>query len=71
MELERARSLLDAERTQVQQLLAELGTDRTDDHEAERDASYPAQPLAHRVSTTPWPPDCETGSRHSIGHSSG
>src|SRR4030095_1347682 len=48
MELERARSLLDAERTQVQQLLAELGTDRTDDHEAERDASYPAQPLAQQ-----------------------
>ena len=48
MELERARSLLDAERTQVQQLLTDLGTDRTDDHEAERDASYPAQPLAQQ-----------------------
>jgi DnaK suppressor protein len=43
MELEQARSLLDAERAQVQQLLADLGTARTDDHEAERDASYPAQ----------------------------
>ena len=48
MELERARSLLDAERSQVQQLLADLGLDRTDDHEAERDASYPAQPLAQQ-----------------------
>jgi DnaK suppressor protein len=48
MELERARSLLDAERTRVQQLLADLGTDRTDDHEAERDATYPAQPLAQQ-----------------------
>src|SRR4029450_7399187 len=46
MELERARSLLNAERARVQQLLADLGTDRTDDHEAERDASYPATPLA-------------------------
>ena len=48
MELEQARSLLGAERTQVQQLLAELGTAQTDDHEAERDASYPAQPLAQQ-----------------------
>jgi DnaK suppressor protein len=46
MELERARSLLDAERARVQQLLADLGTARADDHEAERDASYPATPLA-------------------------
>jgi DnaK suppressor protein len=46
MELERARSLLDAERARVQQLLADLGTDRADDHEAERAASYPATPLA-------------------------
>ena len=46
MDLERARSLLDAERAQVQQLLADLDTARTDDHEAERDAAYPAQPLA-------------------------
>jgi DnaK suppressor protein len=46
MELERARSLLDAERAQVQRLLADLDTARTDDHEAERDAAYPAQPLA-------------------------
>lgn len=46
MELERARSLLNAERARVQQLLADLGTDRADDHEAERDASYPATPLA-------------------------
>ena len=48
MELERARSLLDAERTQVQQLLADLKRARTDDHEAERDAAYPAQPLAEQ-----------------------
>ena len=46
MELERARSLVDAERTHVQQLLADIGAARTDDHDAERDASYPAQPLA-------------------------
>ena len=48
MDLERARSLLDAERAQVQQLLADLGTERTDDHEAERDAAYPATPLAQQ-----------------------
>lgn len=48
MKLERARSLLDAERTRVQQLLADVGTDRTEDHEAERDAAYPAQPLAQQ-----------------------
>jgi DnaK suppressor protein len=46
MELERARSLLEAEHARVQQLLADLGTERADDHEAERDASYPATPLA-------------------------
>jgi DnaK suppressor protein len=49
MELELARSLLDAERARVQQLLADLGMDRTDDHEAERDAAYPAQPLAQQA----------------------
>src|SRR5215211_2366795 len=48
MELERARSLLYAERAQVQDLLADLGKARTDDHEAERDAAYPAQPLAQQ-----------------------
>jgi DnaK suppressor protein len=48
MDLERARSSLDAERTRVQQVLANLDADRTDDHEAERDASYPAQPLAQQ-----------------------
>jgi DnaK suppressor protein len=48
MDLEWARSSLDGERTRVQQLLANLGVDRTDDHEAERDASYPAQPLAQQ-----------------------
>jgi hypothetical protein len=48
MDLERARSSLDAESKRVQQLLANLGADRTDDHEAERDASYPAQPLAQQ-----------------------
>jgi DnaK suppressor protein len=45
MELEQARSLLDAERARVQQLLADLDSARTDDHEAERDAAYPATPL--------------------------
>jgi hypothetical protein len=48
MDLEWARSSLDAERTRVQQLLANLGVDRTDDHEAERDAFYPTQPLAQQ-----------------------
>ena len=48
MELERARSLLDAERAQVQQLLADLDTARIDDPEAERAAAYPAQPLAQQ-----------------------
>ena len=48
MDLERARSLLDAERAQVQQLLTDLGAARTDDHEAERDAAYPATPLAQQ-----------------------
>ena len=48
MELERARSLLDAERAQVQRLLADLNTARTADHEAERDATYPAQSLAEQ-----------------------
>jgi DnaK suppressor protein len=48
MEVERARSLLNAERAQVQRLLSDLDTARTDDHEAERDATYPAQPLAQQ-----------------------
>ena len=48
MELERARSLLEAERARVQRLLADLGTSQTDDHVAERDASDPAQPLAEQ-----------------------
>jgi DnaK suppressor protein len=51
MELQRARSLLDAQRAQVQQLLADLGTARTDDRQAERetgDAADPAQPLAQQ-----------------------
>jgi hypothetical protein len=48
MELERARSRSSTERGQVQQLLADLGKARTDDHEAERDATYPAQPLAQQ-----------------------
>ena len=48
MDLELARSSLDAERSRVQQLLANLGLDRTDDHDAERDASYLAQPLAQQ-----------------------
>jgi DnaK suppressor protein len=48
MELERARSLLVAERAQVEQLLADLDLARVDDHEAERDATYTAQPLAQQ-----------------------
>jgi DnaK suppressor protein len=48
MEMERAQSLLDAERAQVKRLLADLDMARTDDHEAERDAAYPAQPLAQQ-----------------------
>ena len=48
MELERARSLLAAERARVQQLLADLSVARTDDHEGQRDATYPAQPLAQQ-----------------------
>ena len=48
MELERARSLVDAQRAQVEQLLADLSKVRTEDHEAERDATYPAQPLAQQ-----------------------
>jgi RNA polymerase-binding transcription factor len=48
VELVRARSLLEAERAQVQRLLADLGMARTDDHLAERDASDPAQPLAEQ-----------------------
>jgi DnaK suppressor protein len=48
MKLERARSLLEAQRAQVLQLLADLGTARTEDHEAQSDATYPAQPLAQQ-----------------------
>jgi DnaK suppressor protein len=51
MELQQARSLLDAERAQLQQLLADLGTARTADRAAERetgDAADPAQPLAQQ-----------------------
>jgi DnaK suppressor protein len=32
----------------VQRLLAHLGEARTDDHDAERDVTYPAQPLAQQ-----------------------
>lgn len=48
MELERARSLLTAERAQVQQTLADLDTARAEDREAEDetgDIADPAQPL--------------------------
>jgi DnaK suppressor protein len=48
MELERARSLLVAERAQVEQLLADLDLARVEDQEAERDATYTAQPLAQQ-----------------------
>ncbi len=51
MELERARSLLDAERARVQQLLADLDAAQTDDRAAERetgDLADPAQPLTEQ-----------------------
>ena len=51
MELDRARTLLTAERAQVQQLLADLRTDRGEDRAAERetgDAADPAQPLTEQ-----------------------
>jgi DnaK suppressor protein len=51
MELERARSLLVTERAEVQQLLGEVGTARSDDRSAERetgDVADPAQPLAEQ-----------------------
>jgi DnaK suppressor protein len=51
MELERARSTLDAERARVQQLLADLDTAQTDDRVAEREAgdiADPAQPLTEQ-----------------------
>ena len=44
MEPERARSLLDAERARVQQLLADLDTAQTDDREAERETGDMADP---------------------------
>jgi DnaK suppressor protein len=51
MEPERARSLLDAERARLQQLLADVDTAQKDDREAERetgDLADPAQPLAEQ-----------------------
>jgi DnaK suppressor protein len=51
MEPERARSLLDAERARVRQLLADVDTAQTDDREAERetgDMADPAQPLTEQ-----------------------
>ena len=51
MELDEARRLLMAERTRVQQMLADLGTDRAEDESAQRetgDAADPAQPLAQQ-----------------------
>jgi hypothetical protein len=66
MELERARSRSSTERGQVQQLLAEIGKARTDDHEAKRDATYPAQPLAQQGVE-----DAVGPARRSVGHSSG
>ena len=71
MELERARSLLEAERGQVQRLLADLGTARTDDNVAERDASDPAQPLAEQGVDDAVAGALGTGSRRSIGLSDG
>lgn len=49
MELERARALLADKRTEVQRLLADVGTARTEDREAEDepgDSADTAQPLA-------------------------
>ena len=66
MELERARSRSSTERGQVQQLLAEIGKARTDDHEAKRYATYPAQPLAQQGVE-----DAVGPARRSVGHSSG
>jgi DnaK suppressor protein len=51
MEPERARSLLDAERARVQQMLADLDAAQADDREAGRetgDMADPAQPLAEQ-----------------------
>lgn len=51
MDLERARSLLAAERAQVQQLLGDVGTEQTDDRAAERetgDIADSAQPLTEQ-----------------------
>jgi RNA polymerase-binding transcription factor len=49
MDVEQARALLIAERSQVQQLVADLDTARADDHEAERvTGDYPAQSLAEQ-----------------------
>jgi hypothetical protein len=71
MELERARSLLDAERARVHKLLADLGTARTDDHEAERDAAYPATPLAQQGVDDALAAGLGIDSRRSIGLSNG
>jgi len=71
MELERARSRSSTERGQVEHLLADLGKARTDDHEAKRDATYPAQPLAQQGVDDAVAAAFGTGSRRSVGHSSG
>jgi DnaK suppressor protein len=51
MELERARSLLIAERADVQRLLGNVGTEQTDDRSAEKetgDIADPEQPLTEQ-----------------------
>ena len=51
MDLERAWSLLAAERAQVQRLLGNVGSEQTDDRAAERetgDIADPAQPLTEQ-----------------------
>lgn len=46
MELERARSLLEAERTRVREQLGESAAARTEDHEAESETGDTADPAA-------------------------
>ena len=55
----------------MQQLLVDLGAARTDDHDAERDAAYPAQPLAQQGVDDAVAAGLRIGSRRSIVPSSG
>jgi len=63
MDLERARSLLDAERAQVRQLLADLDTPQQMTMRPNAMRLIRRSHWQHRASTTPWPPDYGTGSR--------